>query len=68
MAKVRKEKKELKATSSGKPDVTGEQSVIDSCLLKTEILTHTLGSHHAWDLGVGGGGGTNGVEGLWPGS
>lgn len=30
-------------------------------------LTHALGRHHAWDLGVGGSGGADGVEGLRPG-
>lgn len=38
------------------------------CALKAYILTHTLGSHHARDLGVGGGWRTDGVEGLGPGS
>lgn len=48
--------------------VIQEQDMANGCVLKVEILTHALGGHHAWDLGVCGSGGTDGVEGLGPGS
>lgn len=40
----------------------------DFCVTAAVALTHALGGHHAWDLGVGGRCRTDGVEGLGPGS
>lgn len=49
--------------------VSHHQKLINqwSMIVSAEILTHSLGRHHARDLGVGVGGGTDGIESLGPG-